>query len=90
MKKTVFCFLLTVIVISSCKKNNSNETPPVAQTNIYVVGGASGGNDNPYACYWKNGIKTDLTSATAFTEEAEAKDVAITSYRSLQSIILEK
>lgn len=73
MKTKILLITAAVILFSSCKKNNDPD--PVSGTNIYVAGYAYGGNDNIYACYWKNGTIAELTPASEINDEAAASDI---------------
>lgn len=74
MKKIAFC-LLGVFILFSCKKDK-RESPPT--DTIHICGSVSNVPLNiSYACYWKNGVATPLTSTTAAGSSAEALDMAV-------------
>lgn len=74
--KQLFFLTALVLILASCKKDRGEET--ATTPNIHICGSVTNtALNNRYACYWKNGVATPLTSATATGTDAEALDMAV-------------
>ena len=73
--KALIILFITSVFFFSCKKNNTPE--PVTEA-IHICGYVVNPTANiGYACYWKNGVATPLTSTTAIGSDARAEDMVV-------------
>ncbi len=71
---TILCAVLLGVFLPSCSNPSSGGggSNPV----VYVAGYYTGGSGKKVACYWKDGVKTDLTDGT---NDAEAFAIFVVS-----------
>lgn len=61
MKNFILPFLLLLLFNISCENQDELLESKAASYDVYVAG-----KENNMACYWKNGVKTDLSAGTGF------------------------
>lgn len=64
MKNLILPFILLLTLVFSCRENDIDEgfEKKTGSYDVYVAG-----EENNIACYWKNGIKTNLVNGTNIT-----------------------
>jgi hypothetical protein len=61
MKKLLLSFLFLLCLLNSCADDENILESKLASYDVFVAG-----KENNMACYWKNGVKTDLTAGTGY------------------------
>ena len=76
--KNIFILSISLLGIISCDKNNEETPPPVTET-IHMCGSIIDQPNNiAYACYWKNGVPTSLSTGLVASGHSEiAEDMAV-------------
>ena len=69
--------LVAMAMCSSCDQAAPGTAAPDVYPDVYAVGYYINGDGNEVACYWKNGIRTDLQESTNASSEARAEAIAI-------------
>jgi len=72
--KIKFFIILAILTISTSVYGDNNDIGTVVT--VYIAGNYTDSSGNRIACYWKNGIRTDLTTSE-ISSFASASVIAI-------------